>query len=229
VTASTVQNNMTYFSPGIGVYNVTLGFKTFPNSDLTFANNYMVGGSWVLTVGQWSRLSVTGNTLAGSGGMARIRTSALSGFTWERNTYWRSPSASAWAYADSGYTFPDWKSVTRVAATDVVPSDTPTLPQVFVRISSWEAGRANVIVYNWGRAGSVLAALGSGLRVGDRYEVRNVQDFFGAPVASGTYDGAAITIPMGGVAPPAVIGGAPHAPPQTGPDFDVFVVMRPTS
>ena len=63
-------------------------------------------------------------------------------------------------------------------------------------------------------------------KVGDRFEVRNVQDFFGAPVVSGTYQGGAIEIPMGGVSPPAVIGGAPHPPPQTGPDFDVFVVTK---
>jgi hypothetical protein len=29
---------------------------------------------------------------------------------------------------------------------------------------------------------------------------------------------------MGGVLPPNPIGGAPHTPPRTGPDFDVFVV-----
>jgi hypothetical protein len=229
VAASTVRNNMTYFSPGIGVKNVVLGFKRFPNSDLTFENNYMVGGNWVLTVGAWSRLSVTGNTLAGPRGMTRLETSDLSGFTWEGNTYWRSPESRAWQYGDSGYGFAAWKEATRVTATDVASSETPSLPQVFVRVSPWEAGRANVIVYNWGRTGSVLANLGGALKVGDRFEVRNVQDFFGAPVSSGTYSGGAISIPMGGVAPPAMIGGAPHAPPQTGPDFDVFVVLKTVS
>jgi hypothetical protein len=57
-----------------------------------------------------------------------------------------------------------------------------------------------------------------------RYEVRNVQNWFGTPVMSGTYAGGTITIPMGGVAPPAAVGGSPHAPPRTGPDFDVFIV-----
>jgi hypothetical protein len=63
------------------------------------------------------------------------------------------------------------------------------------------------------------------LRVGDRYEVRNVQDVFGAPVVSGTYGGSTITLPMAGIAPPAVIGRkASRAAPQTGPDFDVFLL-----
>ena len=227
VTASTVRNNMTYFSPGIGLHNVVLGFKSFLNSDLTFENNYMVGGAWVLTVGAWSRLSVAGNTLAGPKGMTRLKKSDLSGFSWNGNTHLRSPTAKAWQYGDSGYGFAAWKAATRVTATDVASPETPSLPKVFVQVSPWEAGRANVIVYNWGRAASVLANLEGALHVGDRFEVRNVQDFFGAPVASGTYSGGAVSIPMGGVPPPAVIGGAPHAPPQTGPDFDVFVVLRP--
>ena len=44
------------------------------------------------------------------------------------------------------------------------------------------------------------------LRNGQRYEVRNVQNMFGAVVASGTYSGAGITLPMNGVNAPARIG-----------------------
>jgi len=62
------------------------------------------------------------------------------------------------------------------------------------------------------------------VRVGDAYEIRNVQNFFGAPVASGTYGGSPVDVPMTGVTPVAPIGNAPTPPPQTGPDFGVFVV-----
>jgi len=61
-----------------------------------------------------------------------------------------------------------------------------------------------------------------------RYEVRNMQDWYGSPVTTGTYSGGSISIPMGGVTPAAVVGGAPHTPPRTGPDFDVFIV-RPVN
>ena len=81
-----------------------------------------------------------------------------------------------------------------------------------------------VVVYNWGRASSVSVDLSGVLASGARYEVRNVQDWYGTPVTTGTFGGGSISIPMGGVAPAPVVGGAPHAPPRTGPEFDVFVV-----
>jgi hypothetical protein len=56
--------------------------------------------------------------------------------------------------------------------------------------------------------------------------VYNVQDFFGAPVAGGVYEGEAVRIPLHGVSPPAPIGGAPQRPPATDSAFGVFVVTR---
>src|SRR5207245_10694152 len=68
------------------------------------------------------------------------------------------------------------------------------------------------------------------LTAGDRYEVRNVQDFYGAPVSQGTYSGGGtIAIPMGGVPAPLPIGRTTPTPPQTGPSFDVFVLLRPAA
>jgi hypothetical protein len=60
---------------------------------------------------------------------------------------------------------------------------------------------------------------------GHHYEVRNVQDAYGAAIASGTYHGGAVAIPMNGVAPPKPIGRtAASSAPHTGPNFDVFLV-----
>ena len=56
--------------------------------------------------------------------------------------------------------------------------------------------------------------------------VQNVQDFFGAPVASGRYEGGSIVLPMAGRTPPAPVGRGFTPPPVTGPTFNVFVVMK---
>jgi hypothetical protein len=100
-----------------------------------------------------------------------------------------------------------------------------TSTQVFVRPNRYERGRALVVVYNFGQQGSVTVDLSSVLVSGQRYVVRNVQDFYGAPVASGTYSGGFVSLPMTGVAPPPRLGRTTPAPPRTGPSFDAFVVL----
>jgi hypothetical protein len=99
----------------------------------------------------------------------------------------------------------------------------PTTPYVLVRPSAYEPGRANVGIVNWGGAASVSAAI-PGLSVGQRYEVRNAQNFFGPPVLTGTYSGS-IAFPMAAVAPILPTRGALVAVPSTGTAFHAFVVL----
>jgi hypothetical protein len=97
---------------------------------------------------------------------------------------------------------------------------------VFVRPNLYEPGRATIIVYNWSGQGSVTADLSAVLPVGASYDVRNVQNLFGAPVVSGTYGGGSIVLPMSGVTPPVPVGLSSSSAPKTGPYFDVFIVTK---
>jgi len=63
---------------------------------------------------------------------------------------------------------------------------------VKVLINAYEPGRANIAVWNWSKSASATASvpgLGS-------YEVRRVDDFYGAAVATGT--GPSVTVPLNG-------------------------------
>ena len=223
-------SNMTYFSPNVGVHNLLLGFGTTVNADLTVQNNYAVGGETVADVGWWQSLTVSGNSLFGSTSeMIWLRETDLSGFQLTNNRYYRDPSAAAWGYINQDYSFPTWQGLTGVGATDQAVASNPTEPRVFVRPNRYESGRANIVVYNWTSQATVPVDLSGIVQVGNHYQVQNVQDFFGAPVLSGTYGGGLVNIPMTGVTPVAPIGGSPTPPPQTGPDFGVFVVTSAPS
>jgi hypothetical protein len=101
-----------------------------------------------------------------------------------------------------------------------------TSPTVFVRPNAYERGRANIVIYNWSGQGSVSVNLGNVLRAGDHYTIHNVQDLQGSPVASGTFDGGSVSIPMTGVTPPKPVGVSASPAPRTGPYFDTFIVTR---
>src|SRR5260370_5624370 len=220
-----VVDNMTYFWPNVGVHNLVIGFGTTVNQDLTVRNNYAVGGLLLLDVGWWQALTMTDTSLFGAtSDMIWLRDSTLSGFQLANNRYYRDPSAPAWGYINTDYGFPMWQQLTGVAATDRVATSDPAEPKVFLRPNGYEPGRANLIIYNWNRQSTVPVDLSGIVRVGDRYEIRNVQDFFGAVVASDIFGGSPVDVPMTGVAPVVPIGGSPSPPPQTRPDLGVFVV-----
>jgi len=220
----TVTDQMTYFSPGVGWKSALIGFQNLLNGALTFRGNYLVGGSDVLDVGYWQSLSVSNNTIVGTGRMVDIHDTSTAGWQWSIDQYWHDPLVAAWAFQGIDYPLNAWQAVTGLGATDHAFAGQPAQPQVFVRPNRYEPGRAHVVIYNWSSQAAVLVDLTNVVRVGDRYEVRNVQDVFGTPVASGTYGGGVVSIPMTGVTPPPPIGGSPKPPIKTGPAFDVFVV-----
>jgi PKD repeat protein len=100
----------------------------------------------------------------------------------------------------------------------------PTGVKVFVRPNQYEPGRANITIYNWDKVPSVGVSLKGILKAGTQYEIRNAQNFFGPAVLSGTYDGSAtLQLPMNGLSPATPVGRP--APPPTGPEFQVFIVL----
>lgn len=96
--------------------------------------------------------------------------------------------------------------------------------QVFVRPNKYEQGRANVVLYNSELKAYVDAEVSGILPAGARYEVRNVQDYFAAPVLAATYDGSPQRLPMNGLTVAQSTGSGGVQP--TGPAFNIFVLVR---
>jgi hypothetical protein len=108
----------------------------------------------------------------------------------------------------------------------------PTRPtagvNVFVRPNKYEAGRAHIVIYNWGRQPNVSVDLsGAGIPAYAAYEIRDAQNYFGSPIVRDSYvPGRAVTIPIGSLPPRAMpIGNVRRLPSNTAPLFGVFVVV----
>jgi hypothetical protein len=226
--AIAVTGNLLYASPGTDGIGLRLGdYGADYNGDILVEGNYAAGGAAGLQMRhRWTQAVVRGNTFAGSAQVVQTGGALLAlGYEWTGNRYHRDPAAAAWEHETTDYDFAGWKAQTGLGGGDEAVAALPGAAQVFVRPNHYEAGRAHVVVYNWPHSASVAVDLSAVLAAGDAYEIRNVQDVWGAPVVAGTFDGAPVTIPMGGVAPPAPIGRAtPRTAPRTGPEFDVFLV-----
>jgi len=136
---------------------------------------------------------------------------------------------------------PSWKSVEMTGNTFVGdvsgvtttshPNNTylataPTGVKVFVRPNPFQKGRAHLVVYNWDDADSASVDVSAVVPVGAKFELRRVEDLFGAPALSGTYDGGAISVPLATpkVTQPIGAPGAITPAEEAGKRFAVFLL-----
>lgn len=75
-------------------------------------------------------------------------------------------------------------------------SNTNGRTKVYIRPNRYERGRGHVAVLNWAGLGSISLDLSSILSPGDNFEIIDAQDYFGAPVYSGTFQGAPVGVTL---------------------------------
>jgi len=195
--------------------------------DLVFTGNYAYG---LVQFFRWATATVRNNTVYskspyGSNIAGQVEvTGSVAGYAMNANTWYGDSTAIRWGDNGTGYTYANWPAVTGLtnagAFADTLP---PNL--VVVRPNAYEAGRANIVVYNWARLSTVSVDVSAVLSVGDRYVVQNVQDFYGTPASSGTYTGAPLQLPTAAIpAPSPIVHGVPG--PVTGPNFNAFVLLK---
>ena len=100
-------------------------------------------------------------------------------------------------------------------------STRPTSNKVVVRQSQYDAGRANVVVYNWTGASSVSVDLSSVYNNGDTYNIVDVQNPT-VVVATGKYTGP-VSLPMNLTAVAQPVGNSGQSRTHTPPEFGAFI------
>ena len=207
--------NYTYHTLGKGGRN-RLGYSA-PNKDVVVRDNYFAGGNSVLSVSGWQKVTMVGNTFLGLQNLLSLIRPAgaeTSAYQIDNNTYLGGDASTPFNLQNRSVDFAQWQEAgnfdhnSRLVAT---PSKRPVGTKVFVRPNRYEPGRANVIVYNWDLKSDIEVDLHEVLMLGAPYEVRNVLDYYGDPVAVGTYSGARVRLPMTGA--------------STGLEFNAFVVF----
>ncbi len=220
----TITNNYTYYPDGIYATNVWLNYSAKNNQDVTLDGNYIAGGNSPLMMSEWQRAKCVNNTFTGFErlvGVIMPSGVSTSAYVWENNTYYTntSTSSSPFALTSQGklatFNFTDWAHLTgydRNSRLIRTATGRPTGLKVAVLSNQYEAGRANIAVYNWDLKDQVEIDVSGTLRNGDRFEVRNARDLYGAPVLSGVYGGSRLRLPMTGS--------------RTAMEFGAFVLIK---
>jgi hypothetical protein len=211
---------------------VRLGYEDTTNKNVTLNGNYIVS-KVPLRVLWWQRVEMGSNTIYSQATSVEVKTPPGAGpfdLQLDRNIYLSGRKGGpVFSFNDSSYDLFLWRKTTGLDLNSQVtqtPSLRPGGVRVFVRPNKYEAGRANIVLFNWDLNERVALDASSVLKKGERYEVRDAQFFFGEPVARGVYDGAPIMLPMQLTRVAQPTGNVERAPSHTTPEFAVFVLRR---
>lgn len=222
-----VQNSYTYHTPSLDQGYSRLGWDfSGGNGSLVSKNNYWIGGQQSFEVWGFSNVTLTGNVSYSNGAlMLRVGggPSGTTGYSWDNNIYYGSGLLSN---NNVGLAYSSWVQNSLLDTHSTFNPGRPTGIWSFVRPNKYEAGRANIVIYNWDLANTVSLDLSSVLKPGDSYAVRDVFNFYGPPATFGVFTGAPVSIPMTPSTVSQPIGYVPVAPKHTLPEFGTFVVTK---
>lgn len=223
-----VQNTYAYSTPSLDQGESQLGWQfDGQNGTLTAQNNYWMGGNSAVELWNWTNATFTNNTnysqdsldmLVNSGGMS------TAGYTIDNNTYYGSMLFDLNGSSMGGTS---WMSASGFDAHSQFAPGAPTGVWTFIRPNGYESGRANIVIYNWDLQPEVSVDLTGILKTGDPFVLRDAENYFGTPIATGTWtDGVPLSIPMTGLTPAPTVGTTNAPPVHTAPQFGVFVVSN---
>jgi hypothetical protein len=235
-----VIDNHFYFPDGVAGTSVKLGYGVPGNGLVTFTGNRVTGGGEHLDISDWLSATVRDNEFYSTGGrLALLQRPDGGSYDWGNNSYYDQTAVQNCVggnrRASFGYNgqsgqcggsldYNEWRAASSLDGSSQYNQSAP-VARVVVRANRYEAGRAHIIVYNWGSAATASVDVTGVLNVGDSYEVRNAQDYSGGVVAAGVYGGGSLTLPLTGLSVAAPLGYDYTAAPL-GPKFNVFLLRR---
>jgi len=221
--------------------SVQLQYYTVDSESLEVRDNYFVlgdAGERELYLKRWKNVTFTGNTVVGPNRLVHVWTTGTKdGYKWDNNRYYggrqHDPAVEnsfrTFVFDKVTTNFEGWKTASGFDKASSWSKDYPTGVKILVRPNQYEPGRGHVIVYNWDKKPAAEADVSCVLKAGDKFEVRDAQNYFGKPVLEGAYDGKPLALPMNLTEVAQPVGEVPHLKARysrhTAPEFAVFVVM----
>ena len=231
-----LKNNFIYNSPGNSSNKsngIRLGYEDTGNKDVRLLDNYVVS-KVPLRLWWWQNVEFQGNTIYSDGESLDLKMPAgvnPSSYRWDFNSYFSVGSQAPAFSNDTGtFGFSRWRQATGLDGhSQAMQNRRPAGVQVFVRPNRYEAGRANIVIYNWEMRDQIAVDLSSVLTAGADFEIRDAQNYFAAPLVSGIYKGGPVLLPMKLARMATPVGNVERAPHHTGPEFGVFVIQKTSS
>ena len=188
-----------------------MGLGGSGSSGLSFSNNYVAGSlrsRLLLQMRRWKDGTVEGNTFccleAGPPlGVLVPDDWELPAYQWNRNRYFMHKTFSSVGheprlFALVGRKYQDFEGWRKLGfdRDSSLTFGKPPKTTAFVLPNRHQAGRGHVAVFNWEHTPSVELDLSKVLVDGERFIILDAQDYFGKPLADGTWRGGKVNVPL---------------------------------
>ena len=196
-----VVSNFTYTAIGKDGSGARFSYGQPDNEDMVCTDNVFIGSDIAFQARYWHTVNLQRNVIYTSPSQLLMWAGPFnilsSGSVWNNNQYYGvgTKSFQAGESTTSFYDFAGWKGYSGRDQNSTASSGGPTGVRTVVRPNKYEPKRGHVAIYNWDQLDRVAVDLSSVLQPGDRFEVRNAQNYFGTPVLSGTYGGGTLLLP----------------------------------
>jgi len=241
----TATSNVSYWSPsaasqGIGI---SMGYTdgqgvTAQGANMSVQSNILLGGKTGLVIKKWTTATVTNNVIGGPATNAQptnpvvIEDPGLTTYnphwTWNNNTYYHDGSLAHWIAKyqanPSGVNLATFLSATQFGSVDQATGSAYPAQSGLI-LDLMDPNRAFVWIYNPGGSSYAAANMGSFLSSCIAARIYNVQNVYGW-IASAACPSSNVAFPMTGTPPPPRMQGQSNLAPDTGPWFQVFLVVK---
>jgi hypothetical protein len=228
-----IQENYVVHSQSAEGVGIWAGYQA-AGANIQVDYNRIWGGRTGLLMKSWTSALVEENQIGGAGHyVVDLEDASLSNYTWRGQDFFHTATETGWNWVPQGpLDFSAWKSATGLGTgtpPDVIVGQSgdwwSTYYQSFA-VNKYEPGRGMLIVFNEQASSSISVSLAGFLTTGATYKIFNVFDLVN-PVATGTYAGGNITLPLTVKSPPVPISrnGITTAEP-TGSFFFTFIVTK---
>jgi hypothetical protein len=216
-----VLNNYFFHTPRTNLGYNELGWGG-NNQDLIAQGNYFMGGFQAVAIGNWQSINFQKNHVYSKAKYNVMFSGSSQGHGWDHNTYYGS---GLFQINGSGSDFNGWKAKSGTDTNSTFRSGDPAGVWTFVVPNKYEQGRANIVIYNWDQVASVQVDLSGVITKGQRFQIRDAQNFLGPALITGTFDGSTVQIPMTGFAVAQPNGNVPNPPRHTELQFGTYVLL----
>lgn len=222
-----ISNNYTFYDPAANKGGSHIGWQfSGRNRNAIVKDNYFIGGYFSVELWSWDTLAFTGNTVysqrASVVDLQLAAQQSAQSYSFANNQYY---GEGQFYFRGQRLTWSSWKKVSGLDAQSRFAQGAPSGVWQFVRPNKYEPRRGHVVIYNWDKMRELMIDLSPIVKDGTRFQIRDVQNYFGPPVARGVYQGGYVRISLDGLKAMPPVGLVPNPPAHTAPLFAVLIVL----